>query len=160
MRVVLAAVSALLISSLVGCSATDDDPPNSTEPTHAQGRAPSQDDLVGSWRPVRLFHEAEKRTMMNGDPLDLRFADQPEGFGWRAYDGCNWTGAFIEIGENGDISLLDDPATTMRGCVGPEGRARSRNVEAVTEARRMELRGKMLVFLNADNEVIGEYARA
>jgi hypothetical protein len=133
--------------------------PRPTEPTQIEGRVPTRKDLRGTWRPVSLFGEKETRTAIHGTSLDLRFGSQPEGWGWIAYDGCNWTSAFARLDKTGGFKSVSEPATTMRGCSGSIT-TRARNVEAVQGAKRIELRGPHLVLLDSRDAVIGEYVRS
>ncbi len=134
-------------------------PREPTEPTQIEGRVPTRKDLRGTWRPVSLFGEKETRTAIHGTSLDLRFGSQPEGWGWIAYDGCNWTSAFARLDKTGGFKSVSEPATTMRGCSGSTEK-RPRNVEAVQGAKRIELRGSHLVLLDSRDAVIGEYVRS
>jgi hypothetical protein len=133
--------------------------PRPIEPAQVEGRAPTRKDLRGAWRPVSLFGVKETRTAIHGTPLDLRFGRQAEGWGWIAYDGCNWTSAFARIDKTGRFKSVSEPASTMRGCSGSK-KKRPRNVEAVQGAKRIELRGPLLVLLDPRNEVTGEYVRS
>lgn len=159
MRIAVAGLATLLFGLLASCSdAREGSAPPPTTPAQVEGRAPTQDELLGTWRPISLFGEEETRTTIDGTALDLRFISQPEGFGWKAYDGCNWTSAFAELSTTGGLKSASDASTTLRGCTRPA--EAKQNVEAIQGAKQLELRGSHLVLRDADDNVIGEYVRA
>jgi hypothetical protein len=83
-----------------------------------RGQVPSESQLVGTWRPIRIGDgpriDDVRRSV--GSPLLLSFRQWHSGIAWSGYDGCNWTSGRVHL-IGGSFSTSQN-ATTTRGCIG------------------------------------------
>jgi hypothetical protein len=115
----------------------------------------SADDLLGSWRPIRLFGQEAHR--FNGRLPLLHFDGHWADADWvRADDGINDTSAHLRLGPSGRWSVFDTSITTV-GCVG--GCPLVRNPDVITSATHVQLFNGALAFFDADSHLIGLYHR-
>ena len=107
-------------------------------------------ELVGSWRPIRLFGEEPQR--INGRLPLLSFS----GNAVVADDGVNDTSGAFAIGEGGAWST-GRLGTTAVGCIG--GCPLVRNPDVIMSATHVQLFNGELAFFDAESHLIGLYHR-
>jgi hypothetical protein len=151
--------SQLTATVSVGSSAAHVTRPSTAVPRPRHpGRPPSLEELIGTWRPVRLLGE-DTRGMrrINGNRPTVTFGEFALGLGWTAYDGCNWTSGRALLRQSGRFSTSHQ-TTTDRGCIGPPPTATSRTRRLWLGATRVELRRGRLYFYDA-GQPLAAYVR-
>ena len=82
------------------------------------GRAPTADDLLGSWRQSMIGTEHISHVQRSsGEPVLLTFDRVYPWLSWRGYDGCNWASGRVHLDAVGSFSTSQN-STTTRGCIG------------------------------------------
>ena len=115
--------------------------------------------LIGSWRPLRLFGEEPQR--VNGRMPLLRFLTETSLLGLPlqrvvADDGVNDTSGLFRLG-SGAAWSTSDLGTTLVGCLGDCPKVR--NADVIQSAVRVQLVNGLLAFYDADGHMIGLYRR-
>ena len=115
--------------------------------------------LIGSWRPLRLFGEEPQR--VNGRMPLLRFLTETSLLGLPlqrvvADDGVNDTSGLFRLG-SGAAWCTSDLGTTLVGCLGDCPKVR--NADVIQSAVRVQLVNGLLAFYDADGHMIGLYRR-
>ena len=82
------------------------------------GRAPTEDDLLGTWRQSMIGTEHISHVQRSsGEPVLLTFDRVYPWLSWRGYDGCNWASGRVHLDTVGSFSTSQN-STTTRGCIG------------------------------------------
>jgi META domain/PASTA domain len=122
------------------------------------GEAPSEDDLVGTWRPSRIGagdHLAQVRRV-SGSPVVLTFAHLYPWLSWEGYDGCNWTSGRVHL-DGGSFNTSQN-GTTTRGCLRLHVQPPS-IPEIVETAASVTVSGPHLRFYDSDNRLLATFVR-
>ncbi len=113
-------------------------------PSLVPGRAPTEADLLGTWRPA-LLGAGPWPAIPDLYPGQWLTFDNTGGIRWHGEDGCNSVAGRARLGADGSFTT-SDVSTTLVGCIGPGGKPPYTELDVMLHATRVRLVDHGLAF--------------
>ena len=152
-------------SAISSSPTTTADTASSDEPTDGsfdqyRGAVPTEAQLWGTWRPVRIGDgpriDGVRRS--GGSPLLLEFIslNSAPRTAWNAYDGCNWTSGRVRLSDRSFSTARN--SSTLRGCLTDFEVFKPSIPDVVERSARLTIYHGRLRFYDSDLRLLAVFA--
>lgn len=152
---IAASVSVITIGGLALRPDHDAAGPTASQQSTWRGTPPTEEQLLGTWRPLVLRGEDVPVRAVDEGRVVLTFTHRMQGIGWSGYDGCNGWGGWVYLGPDGSFATLDN-GSTRKVCY---ARMPFTEVDAVMGAATVRLVNEKLVLYDKSRTPLGVFVR-
>lgn len=129
--------------------------PTASQQSTWRGAPPTEEQLLGTWRPLVLRGEDVSVRSVDEGRVVLSFAHRMRGIGWNGYDGCNGWGGWVYLGPDGSFATSNNGSTRI-ACY---KRMPFTEVDAVLGAATVRLVHEQLVLYDKSGTPLGVFIR-